>query len=99
MKYYSDLTKKLYDTAEACAEEEAALLKKRQEEEAAAAKKSQERKARAEAIDASYEKMVAAQKEYSQLVSDFVKDYGAYHKTYSNTDNDGFRSLFSWCFD
>ena len=83
MKFYSEITKKIYDSEKDCVEAEAAILKQRKAEEEAAAKKSQERKARAEAIDASYEKMLAAQKEYSQLVSEFVKDYGSYHKTYS----------------
>lgn len=98
MKYYSDVTKKLYDSEQACAEAEALVLKKKQEEEAAAAKKSQERKARAEAIDASYEKLMAAQKEYSQLVSDFVKDYGSYHKTYSKIGDDALDSIWSFLF-
>lgn len=99
MKYYSDLTKKLYDSEQECAEAEATLLKKRQEEEEATAKKAQERKARAEAIDASYERLAAAQKEYSQLVSEFVKDYGAYHKTYSNNNHFPFDSIFASIFD
>ena len=98
MKYYSDVTKKLYDSEQECAEAEALVLKKKQEEEAAAAKKSQERKVRAEAIDASYEKLMAAQKEYSQLVYDFVKDYGSYHKTYSKTGDDALDSIWSFLF-
>lgn len=99
MKYYSDVTKQLYDSEKACADAEAALLRKKKEEEEAA-KKSQERKARAEAIDISYNKLRAAQAEYSKLVSEFVKDYGSYHKTYSNAGNDDtLNSLFSVFFD
>lgn len=100
MKYYSDITKQLYDNEKSCADAEARFLQKKKAEEEAATKKSQERKARAEAIDLSYERLQAAQKEYTTLVTEFVRDYGAYHKTYSNVGNDdSLNSLFSVFFN
>ncbi len=83
MKYYSDLTQKFYESEQECkaAEDKALAAQKKAEE--AAAKKSQERKARAEEIDASFNRMKAAQEEYRKLLYAFVKDYGSYHKSYS----------------
>ena len=100
MKDYSDVTKKLYDSEKECKEAEELLIKAKAEEEAQKLEKTKARKARAEAIDQSYEKLQEAQKEYSKLVAEFVRDYGSYHKTYSHRDDDSldFDSLFSVLF-
>lgn len=104
MKFYSDMTKKLYDTEEALvvAEKEMAAEEARKEEEARKAKeaeekKKSERKTRADEIEKAYQEMTAAQKKYKDLVSAFVRDYKTYH--YSTSSADGLPTLFRSLFD
>lgn len=105
MKYYSDITKKLYDSEK---ELMAAEQKQKQldvEKELAAQKKEEERKAlmeqrkaRAAEIDAARKDMEAAQQKYRELVEKFCKDYGAYHYTSSNWNDfpKFLDSFFNW---
>lgn len=109
MKYFSDVTKLVYNTAEECeaAEKEAVATQKREEErrekelaerkakkEAAAA----ERKAMAADIEAARKEMVEAQKKYRNAISAFVDKYGNYHYTSHSADDIPtlFSSLFDW---
>lgn len=93
MKYFSDVTKKFYDTSDACIEaEEQALneqIKERQKKDRLAA----ERKERAAEVEEARKKMVAAQKEYRDLLEDFIRDYKSYH--YSRTDANEIPTLFN----
>ena len=82
MKYYSDKTKKIYDTVEDLQKAETEYDKAH----AAEIAKQKERKARAEEINKARKELVDAQDRYNDLISKFVKDYGSYHTTY--TDND-----------
>ena len=108
MKYYSDVTKKFYDTAVECqtaelkeqerlsrekAEKERTLAEKKAKEEKIAA----ERKSRAAELEEARKAMVAAQKKYRDLIEAFTKDYGSYHYT-SNSVEDipTLFSLFDW---
>lgn len=81
MKYFSEVTQKVYDTPEALEKAEKdvkeAELKRKLEQEKAA----NTRKARAEEVDAARKKMVAAQKEYRKVLEKFCEDYGAFHRT------------------
>lgn len=104
MKFYSDMTKKLYETEEALviAEKEMAAEEARKEEEARKAKeaeeaKKNERKARADEIEVARKEMVEAQKKYQELVTAFVRDYKTYH--YSTSSADGLPTLFRSLFD
>lgn len=104
MRYFSDMTKSLYDTEAALveAEKELAAQKVREEEEARKAKeaeeaKKNERKARADEIEAARKEMVEAQKKYQELVTAFVRDYKTYH--YSTSSADGLPTLFRSLFD
>lgn len=99
MKYFSDMTQKLYDTEEllVAAEKEAAAELARKEEEARKAKeaeetKKNERKARADEIEAARKAMLEAQRKYQELVSAFVRDYKTYH--YSTSSAEGLPTLF-----
>lgn len=92
MRYYSDVTKKFYDTSNACikAEEDAltAQAKEKQEKEKLAA----ERKNRAAEVEEARKNMVAAQNKYKEVLEAFVKKYGSYH--YSTTDAKDVPTLF-----
>lgn len=97
MKFYSEKTKKLYDSQNELESGE----KEFAEKEAEKAKLAEARKTRAEAIEAAYKDLVDTRKSameeatkkikekedaYYELRSAFIKDYGSYHMTYSSTN-------------
>ena len=91
MKYYSDVTKKLYETAEELNKAETAVVKAEQERKAALEKKQAEqaklkeqRAARAQEVTEAIRVRDEAQKKVNELVNNFVKDYGSYHYTWSS---------------
>ena len=91
MKYYSDKTKKLYDTVELLNEAEMAY----DEAHAAELKKAEQKKNAAEAIRAARKAIVDAQNKYNELVNQFIKDYGSYHETYRDGDVVSLRDIFN----
>ena len=98
MKYYSEVTKSLYDTEKELHKAEEKLIAERNEREAAEKKKSAERKARADEVAAAREAAMAAQKKYNELLNAFVKDYGSYHMSVSNIKDvdDLVNTFLSW---
>lgn len=104
MKYYSELTKKIYDTEEElnAAEElvrkerEAAEAKRKAEEEKRLALKAQ-RAERAKEIEDLIKQRTDLQKQINTKINDFVKDYGAYHYSYKDSFVDGiWKTLFNF---
>ena len=91
MKYYSDKTKKLYDTVELLNEAEMAY----DEAHAAELKKAEQKKTAAEAIRAARKAVIDAQSRYNELVNQFIKDYGSYHETYRDGDVVSLRDIFN----
>ena len=75
MKYYSEVTNKVYDTVNELKEAEAEITNK-----------ANARKADAEKVEAARKKWVDARLEYDRALSEFCKKYGAYHKTYTSKD-------------
>lgn len=86
MKYYGDLTKKLYDSVEACEKAEAEFKKQIDEAEAKKKELAEVKAARAKEVTDAYKRVREAQKEYEQLRSDFIKSYGYFHLSYSDPD-------------
>lgn len=93
MKYYSEKTNKLYESADALEAAEKELADKEVEK----AKLSEAKKARAKEVEDAYEKVVEARKkardlikaaddEYNSKKNKFIADYGSYHMTYSAKD-------------
>ena len=86
MKYYSDLTHKLYETAEALEAEE---LKIKQAEEA---KRKAKEEAERKATEAKTNRATAAKeveeayKVYMTKLNDFCEKYGAFHMTFKGDD-------------
>lgn len=76
MKFYSELTKKLYDTPELVKEAE----KKVKEAEEKAAKLKEMRATRAKEVTDAYDRFIA-------LREAFLKDYSSFHMTYYNNDD------------
>ena len=94
MKFYSELTKQLYDNEKACKEAELALQEKQNAEKVKKEKELAERKAAAEKVEVARKNMVTAQKEYKKVLSDFCAKYGTYHTSLSTKDSDDFYSIF-----
>ena len=86
--YYSDVTKKYYDSEESLVAAENEVVKAQK----AAEEKNKARKTRAQEVENAYKVAVDAQKKYLELRNQFIKDYGAYHTTI----NDIIDQLFGW---
>ena len=91
MKYYSDKTKKIYDSVELLNEAEMAY----DEVHAAELKKAEQKKNAAEAIKAARKAVIDAQSRYNELVNQFIKDYGSYHETYRDGDMISLKDIFN----
>lgn len=92
MKFYSDVTKKFYNSADECEKEENALQVELAAKAAKEDKLKKERKQRAEEVDAAY-------RHYLELLNAFLADYKTYH--YSHRSDDGlftdfFKYAFTW---
>ena len=97
MKYVSEITGKAYDSEKDCLEDEKIFKEKEKKKKAAEEKKAAERSERAKEVEKAYEKVVEANKAYRDVLSKFIKDYGSFHMTYSDTNNlidDVFDSVF-----
>lgn len=81
MKYYSEMTKKLYDSEDALVTAETAATEAEAKAKAEKERVAIERKVRADEIEKARAAMVAAQKEYRDKLEAFCKDYGTYHTT------------------
>lgn len=87
MKFYSEVTKKFYDTEKACKEaEDKALL--------AENVKAAERKQAAEKVNAAYDAYKKAAAAYHSELKNFCAKYGTFHRTIS--DNQFKDELDDW---
>ncbi len=85
MKYYSEVTKKMYDT-----------VKDLEKAEKEIKDKNDERKTAAAAVEKAYNELVEARERYSKVLNDFCSKYGAYHQSIKSADSDpSWRSLSS----
>ena len=93
MRYYSDITKRTYDTEAECLKAEKIFNETARKKEEAERKKSEERKNRAQQIEAAREEVAKAKEKYDKLLTDFCRDYGSYH--YSITSPMSLSEYFS----
>ena len=104
MKFYSELTNKVYDTEKACLDAER-IHKQALEEKAHAEeqkkilekKKQEERAADAKKVEALREEMVKAQTNYRKAVEAFVEKHGSYH--FSTDSIEKIPHIFASVFD
>ena len=86
MKYYSDMTNRLYDSVEALEAEELKIKQaeeaKRKAKEEAERKEAEAKSNRAAAAKEVKEAFIA----YQSLLRDFCKKYGSFHMTLSGDD-------------
>ena len=104
MKYYSELTQKVYDTEKDCAkaekefkEAQAAKLRAEEEKRLVEKKKQEERAADAKVVEQKFEEMFRVQKECREVVDAFVKKHGSYHFSTNSTEKIPY--LFGTLFD
>ena len=83
MKFYSEKTKKFYDTAEDCQNDESALVKKQAEEELRQKKLKEERAGRAKEVEEAYKAIFDAKLRYNELKNKFIEDYGSFHQSFN----------------
>lgn len=77
MKYYSEETKKVYDTEEELRKAEAKLDEARLEQQA----KKEQRAARAKEVEDAFIEAGKARENAHKLLTEFCKDYGSFHTT------------------
>ena len=82
MKYYSDVTKKVYDTV---GDLEAA--------EKEVSEKTNARKEDAAKVEAAFNEMSTARKKYEKVLREFCEKHGAYHRTIKPEDGS---KTFDW---
>lgn len=82
--YYSNVLKKPFDTVEELQKAEA----KYNEEILAKQKAQEQRKARAAEVESALKAADEAYKKYTKLLNAFVKDYGSYHTTITESNSD-----------
>lgn len=87
MKYYSEITKKIYDSDIECQKEEARVKGEQIAAEKREAEKKQARAADAKIVEDAHKTMVEAQDAYEKAVADFVKKYGSYHFTANSVED------------
>lgn len=83
MKYYSEVTKKLYENIEDLKQAEAEITTK-----------ANVRKQDAEKVEKAYNAYIDARKEYEKTLTEFCNKHGAYHKTYTNKDASNVKNEF-----
>lgn len=94
MKYYSELTKQLYDNEESCKKAEVALQEKEKIEKAKKEAEAANRRRAAETVEAARKAYIDAQKTYRKALGDFCDKYGAFHTSLTSKDYNDFKSIF-----
>lgn len=95
MKFYSEILKEMFDTADACGEAEAAHAKAIAEKEAKEKAKAEERKVRAKEVEEAYTAKVAADTAFKEKLAAFCKDFGPYHMSIKNPEENTISALGS----
>lgn len=85
MKFYSEVTKRLYDSQDELTKDERKVATAEAEKKAAESKKSAERAARAKEVEDAYKAEVEAHAKYIKLRNQFVDDYGSFHMSYTTS--------------
>ena len=91
MKYYSELTKQVYDTEEQLTEAEHKLALATEEKDKKLAQKKEDAKKVTDAFKNAqdiYNNYRTAFKHYLDLRREFIEKYGYWHATYTNVDGD-----------
>ena len=79
MKYFSDITRKFYETEQDCIDAEVEVQKAQEAVQAERQKKIEARKQRADEVEVARRNYLEARKTYNEVLTKFCRDYGAYH--------------------
>ena len=91
MKYYSELTKEVYDTPELLEEAEKVVLEANKEKE----RKLTERAERAKAVEKAFAEARESRKKADELLSEFCKDYNSFHMSIRSPIKGIFDDIFT----
>ena len=93
MKYYSEITKQVYDSEAACYAAERKEKAKTDARKKEAEKVEAARKKLADTRKEYDEKLAEARDEYETVLAEFCKKYGAYHTSIDLSDKDAWPDL------
>lgn len=91
MKYYSEHTKKFYESEQECSKEERKFLKEKEAE-------ANGRKVDAEKVKNAEKAFIDARRAYAEALNDFCSKHGPYHKTIEKGDEDLLDIIFGALF-
>ena len=94
MKIYSEKTNKEYKTVEECLKAEEEFDKALALEKAKKQQLWETKKARATEVEEAWKSLREANKRYVELKNKFINDYGAFHMTFKDKDDNSWESLF-----
>lgn len=94
MKYYSEITRKAYDTEKDCIEAETQVKNEQEEKARIEAEKKQQHAQDAQAVEEMRKVAVATQKHYEEALRAFIKKYGSYYYSTSNVNEMPWRFPF-----
>ena len=95
MKYFSELTNKVYDTMDACEEAEKAIIEQKNREKIKKEREVEARKTDATKVEEARKAFVEAQAAYREALHNFCTKYGSYHATYKSDDLPSLFDIFS----
>ena len=99
IKFYSDVTKGYYDDEVAAHKAEDELVKERNDKAARRKEAAKNVEEKGNAYSEAKKAYLNARKAYAEELSNFCKQYGAYHTTLSKADTDSlFESLWNEIF-
>lgn len=98
MKYYSEVTKNIYDSAEACTKAEFEAKEKENLAKIKKEREANERKAAADKVETARKAYVEANKAYKTALKEFCDKYGVYHTSLTPKNSDDFDlfDIFHW---
>ncbi len=95
MRYYSEITKKFYDSEQDCCAAETKFTEEKKRQELETKKKEAQRKDDAKIVNDAYAALKEAEKKYLQERNNFIEKYGYYHCSYSSKDGNSIVDFFS----
>ena len=94
MRIFSEKTNKEYKTVEDCLKAEKEFDEALALEKAKKQKLAEDKKARATEVEEAWKAVREANKKYVELKNKFINDYGAFHMTFKDKDDNTCESLF-----
>lgn len=97
MRYYSDVTKQIYESEKELNQAEFKAAQAKEEAKKAKEKESAERKKAAAEVQEAYAKARVANAHASKVLADFCDKYGSYHFSVDGSEDSELSDLVSLC--